>query len=254
VSPSLRERLLIDVAAQQVRVRRYSRGWRPRLLAEHQAAVQQPGAEGVASALADLLPQANGQAAVAEVVLSSEWVRFAVLDSASALRGDTERQAAAKHALRRVFGDSAEGWRIGASISGPDSLVAAGIEQDLFDRIEQAMASERTTLLSVRPSLAVGFNRCRRWLVGKPAWFVLVESDRALQCFSDGKQLRSIRSHRVRRDIASDLHDWLEQGRLVDGLAEEQAELVIAYSGTPAPDLSALAPRPVRLIDLGLAN
>jgi hypothetical protein len=251
VSPSWRERLLIDIAAQHVGVRRYSRGWRPRLLGASRAPLRSADADGVAQALVDAMPASGARPADAEVVLSADWVRFAVLDAAASLRGADERSAAARHALRRVYGEGAAHWRVSASLSGSDSLLAAGIEQALFDRIAQALTAGGATLVSVQPSLTGALNHCRRWL-DRPSWFVLLEPGRALQCFSDGKQLRSVRSHRVRHAVDDELQDWLEQGRLVDGLAEPDTALVLAYRDTAAPKVPSMNGR-VRLVDLDAA-
>lgn len=241
MSPSWRESLRLDVGAAALRVRRYSRGWRPSLLSDMQTPLAAATPEALASAVAAALSgqsQSPQRAAAVHVQLSGDWTRLALLDGASALRG-SERGAAATHALRRVYGDPVDLWQVCHGRAGRDTLLAAGIDRSLHEQLATALAGANAALASLQPSFVAAFNACLRWLE-KPSWLVVVEPGRAVVGFVDGQQLRSLRCHRLQRDLVLELPAWLAQQRLVGGFAEPQTGVVLAYCGAAPIDPSQL--------------
>jgi hypothetical protein len=171
----------------------------------------------------------------------------AATPGARALRS-AERATAATHALRRVYGEGVDGWQLCHGRVGNDTLLAACIDPGLHEQLVKALASADVVLDSLRPSFVVAFNACLRWL-DRPSWLVVVEPGRAVVCFCDGKQLRSLRSHRLQRELQLELPGWLQQQRLVGGYAEPDTGVVASQFGVAATlvDLDALgaaAPAP----------
>ncbi|MFT3819942.1 MAG: hypothetical protein QM750_20400 [Rubrivivax sp.] len=249
MSPSWRETLAVELGAQGLRLRRLARGWRLRVLDEQQQplAARTPAAAAQALAAA-LQAAAPARGAAARVLLSGDWVRLALLDDAGALRGAAERQAAAVHALRRVYGDAAGAWQAAACAAGAGSLLAAGVDADLPRQLAAALQAHDASLASLQPALVPAVNRCRRWL-RRPGWLVSVEPGLATLAYGDGRRLRSLRCHRLRRELALELPQWLDQARLVDGLAKADAPLTLAHRGVTLPALPGLQPAP-RLVAL----
>lgn len=251
MSPSWRETLSVVIGAHEVRVVRCARGFRPQETARAEvtfAARSQPEA---LDALARALAAVPGSAAPADVVVSDEWVRFALLNDTAALRGLDEYKAAAAHTLERVYGEAARDWRVTFGAVGKGTLLVAGMDLALFDAIGAVLAAGGAELSTMTPLFALALNHCRDELQ-QPAWFVAAETGRAVLCFTDGGALRVLRSHRIDADLAAELPVWLEQSRLLDGVADEGAHVVVASSGARAVDPQRL-PFAVRQVDLNFA-
>ena len=249
MSPSWRETLLVELGAQGLSLRRLARGWRPRVADEQRQPLAARTPADAAQALAAALqarPPARG--ARAQVLLSGDWVRLALLDEAGALRGAAERRAAAAHTLRRVYGDAAGAWQVAACAAGAGTLLAAGIDAELRPQLAAVLQAQGAALASLQPALVPAVNRCRRWL-RRPGWLLSVEPGLATLAYGDGRRLRSLRCHRLRHELALELPQWLDQARLVDGLAEADAPLTLVHRGLPAPALAGLQPAP-RLVAL----
>lgn len=248
MSPSWRERLSIDLDAHQVRVSRHGRGLRPRLLGQHVEAVT--SRDTVATALRKALTAcAPARKAQARVVVSAEWVRFALTHGAASLRGATEVQAAAAHTLQRVYGEAAGRWRACAGRAGDDGLLVAGIDSAWFDEVGAALAEHQVRLVSLAPFLVMALNRARRSL-REPAWFVVVEPTRVALGYTDGRELRALRSHRRGAELEGDIVRWLDQGRLQQGIDTPGAPVIVVSREGRAIDGARISPS-ARVIDLG---
>lgn len=199
---------------------------------------------------AALQTQPPVRSAQAHVRLSGDWVRLALLEDGGDLRGAAERQAAAAHTLRRVYGEVAGSWQVAAGEVGRGSLLAAGIDADLRPQLAAVLSAHGVVLASLQPALVSALNRCRRWL-RRPGWLLSVEPSLATLVYGDGQRLRSLRCHRMRHDLALELPRWLDQARLIDGLAAADAPLTLAYRGVelPAQAMLPAAPRLVALDD-----
>lgn len=251
MSPSWRERLVVELDGRSLRLRRLSRGLRPQLHGEQRVALAAATPEAAATALTTALatapmsaPQGPAPAhARAELLLSGDWVRFALQDQAGALRGPAERQAAAAHALRRIHGDAVVDWQVIECDAGPGMLLAAGIDTALAAALAQPLQQAGARLHSLQPALALAANRCRRWL-GQPGWLVSLEPERASIAWCDGRALRSLRVHRARRDLHGELPRWLDQARLLDGQAAPDAPVTLAHRGLPPLPPGLLQPPP----------
>lgn len=235
------------MGAHQVRVSRHGRGFRPRLLGQHVEPIPSRDTVGVALRKA-LTAIGAAPKAQAQVVVSAQWVRFALTHGAGSLRGASEVKAAAAHTLQRVYGEAASRWRACASRTGDDSLLVAGIDSDWFDDVSGALAEHQVRLVSLAPFLVMALNRARRWLL-EPAWFVVVEPTRVAVGYTDGHELRVLRSHRRGAELESDVVRWLEQGRLQEGIDAPGAPVIVVSREGRSIDGSRISPS-ARVIDL----
>lgn len=248
MSPSWAESLHFVLDAGCLRGRRLSRGWRPRVLAEAERplAATTPGtaSDTAHQALVQMLPALRGRAARSELLLCSPWVRLALVDDAASLRGPAERDAAAHHALQRLYGDAESGWQTCHAMAGRHTLLAAGISRALHGPLQATLAAAGAPLVALRASFAPALNHCRRRL-RQPAWFVWVEPGAATLAYSDGQRLRSLRCHRLQQPLAEVLPAWITRSRLIDGMDAQggpAARQVVIASDTalPGPLVAAL--------------
>ena len=111
MSPLSRETWSVRLEPGQVRHRWVRRGWRGVVPGPWEAHPVVDGQDPVAASLSvlrELLAAARPRRFEAEVVLSNRFLRFAGVPQASRLPGAAARQAAARQALRRLYGDDAD--------------------------------------------------------------------------------------------------------------------------------------------------
>lgn len=247
MSPSWAESLQWVLDAGRLRGRRLSRGWRARVLAEAELPLAAATPDAAHQALVQMLPALQGRATRSEVLLCGPWTRLALVDDAAGLRGLAERDAAARHALQRLYGDAEGGWHICHAMAGRHTLLAAGISRALQGPLHSTLAAAGAPLAVLRASFAPALNHCRHRL-RQPAWFVWVEAGAATLAYSDGQRLRSLRCHRLQPPLAEALLEalpaWITRSRLIDGLDAQggpAARQVVIASETALPEPLAAA-------------
>jgi hypothetical protein len=263
VSPSWRDRVTVFLGPTSVELARFGKGIRPRLgmsfaqpcQPEKSAATSSGSAQfaeraGATSARTAPIP-ANGVpwrpaldaldralqalewgSADAHVTLSSHFVRYALVPGADKLRGTTERVAAARHQLRGIYGERAEGWRLAIGANGGSSMLVAAIDPEFADGIKASLAAAKLRPAAMEPYVATAFNLCRK-SIGTEAWLAVAEPGRlALVYFKNGAWLR-LRNQRLRNGVSEELPLALEQACLAEGI-EAAAGRVLLVSREPA--------------------
>jgi len=218
VSLSWRERVRIALSPQQVAMVRLARG--PKLRVIDHKCVACPEAAGRANwsgaveALRDLLAHPNVGKGDATLILSSHFVRYAVLPWSAELVTEAEELEYARTRFVHVFGPAAAEWAIVMSPAptGAGRLCAAA-DQALIDAASGAVAASALRLVSVQPALMAQFNEWRRQ-IGADGWLVAAEQGRLLVAWISGGQWRSVRA-RPLNGAAIPLAQVLEQERLL---------------------------------------
>jgi hypothetical protein len=134
------------------------------------------------------------------VVLSSFFVRYALVPASEALSSAAERLAFARHCLARIYGSVAEAWVV--RLSGE---VACGVDAHLVDGLRSALGVRGNRLRSVQPRLMAAFNRHRRELGEKASWFVDVEPGLASLALLASHKWQSLRSVKLRASWEEEL-------------------------------------------------
>ena len=138
------------------------------------------GAERWHGALEALRSMAFGRARVT-VVLSSHFVRYAIVPWSDALGTPAEEDAYVRHHFAKVHGERAKGWLFRSS-EGPRGAprLASAIDRALLDAIKACFPKGgKARLISVQPQLMCKFNEWRSTIPPQGAWVVLAEPDRA---------------------------------------------------------------------------
>ena len=173
--------------------------WRPALLA-------------LESALSGV---ANGRTA-ATVVLSNQFVRYAVVPWQAGLADFQEDLSYARHCLTRVYGKPALQWEVRLSQQAPESTrLASGVEVELLDGLRGVFARPGIVLRSIQPHLMATFNDARRRLRQRSAWLALPEPGHlCLALLRDGHWSR-VRSQRIDGTWREELPRLLEREAFV---------------------------------------
>lgn len=192
----------------------------PRGFAKRPAYERLPGAD-----LAAVLAAQPKVRADLHVVLSNHHVRFAVLPWSAALKNDAEWTAFATHAFEATHGRAARDWSIACSSAERGApRLACAVDRTRIAAIREAC--ERTPhvrLRSIRPYLAVAFERMRAAIDDAPAWLAVVEEGRIVLALVAKGHWIAVRARGGRGDAA---------GRLARAIAMESSLLEPAARGT----------------------
>jgi hypothetical protein len=239
-----------------VHLARYGKGWRPRpgiglalACGAANGAAWRPALETLARGLSNL----KWQGAEARVSVSNHFVRYAIVPAAGKLRGEVERVAAARHALRATYGEPAERWRVVLGDGGRSgAAIAAAIEPELVDGIAATLAGANLRGVAIEPFLATAFNLCRRSIDGRPAWLAVAEPGRLCVAYLDDGGWRRLRVERVHGRLEDELAAALERTRLADGIDAGAGRVLLVSRDEPqvklAPD-SGWSIEPIRFAD-----
>ena len=227
--PRLRtDRIELDLGADKVQlVRRAARG------GTLQRA--QPVADGTwqsaCAALTHAMQELGWRNARMRVRVSNHFVRYALIPGADKLRNHSERLAAARHQLRTMYGDRADGWLVvPAAITG-DFRLAAAVDTGLIEALGAAAMDANLQLQRVEPLLAYVYNEARRSIDLTPTWLVVAEPGRVCVAYFENKQWRLVRNERLRGSFEQELPTMLTRLSLAENAFPGR---VLVY-GAPGP-------------------
>lgn len=249
MSPLLRDELQIVLAPSQVSMARSAmaltrRGVRRRVLAQASAACPaaapgEPAWSGALQVLDQQLRGMSGLRANLRVILSSQFVRYAIVPSQPDLKPD-EDAGYLRHYFAQMFGCSADGWDIcaGAAPDGAPRLASA-IDSALLLALRQLCALDAIRLTAVVPQFASTFDRHRH---GLPARGWLVEAEPGCLCiglFEDRRWL-SVRTLRTGAAWLQDLPALLARET---SLANPAGEVGDVFLSTPDRGVGTVFPQ-----------
>lgn len=183
MSPLSRSRVLISLEPAAVHAVQLAGAVRRRATARHFAAVEPHGGkpwEAAANALQANLGAWKLQGA-ATVVLSSAFVRYAVVPHAENLSEEAERHALARAHFERIHGERAQGWQV--RIAG---CVGIAVDAELVESLRASVSGAGLRLASIQPYLMSAFNRARGRVPERGAWIALAEAERVCVALLDG--------------------------------------------------------------------
>lgn len=153
-------RVMMYLHPQHISWSRQSAGFKRTQLDHGRLDIEHEGRD-LASLLARL-PQAMQEAGVArtrlEVVLSSEFMRYAIVPNPDGATNREELAMLCCHAFQRVHGDIVTEWDIQLSLAGlGGNGLASAVDQALLTALRQEVAEVKGKLVSVQPALAHAF-------------------------------------------------------------------------------------------------
>jgi hypothetical protein len=219
-----------------VHLARHARGWRPPPGIGHSVECGTPGGnawEPALEALGRALARLAWQGADARVTVSNHFVRYALIPAAGKLRGENERTAAARHALRTTYGERGEGWRVVLGDTYGGDALAAAMEPALVDGIASALAAAKLRPVAVEPFLAAAFNACRGSIDRASVWLAAAEPGRLCVAHLDRGAWRQLRNERLRGRLEDELPAVLERCRLSAGADAGSGRVLLVSRADP---------------------
>lgn len=193
------------------------RGLLPRVKAQRIADCV-PSASGVApweaalQALDAELPRLCARKAVAKVILSNHFMRYAMIPWSDALSDATEEEAYARHCFRQIYGADAEHWelRLSPQPAGLPQLASA-MDKRLLAALRGVFKRHGVALKSVQPHLMAAYNNSRHTLHNRSAWFAMHEQGSLCLALLQQGHISSVRTLRSGSDWRDTLSLALER-------------------------------------------
>ena len=223
MSPSWRDGVEVFVGARELRLVVTPRGWRARAPWRIVREMQDPAAD-----LAAALTESARRGCDVHIALSNLYVRYAIVSDAGMLKGSAEREAAGRQALRSVYGEAADGWRIQMDAESVGTALVAGTAQSLIDGLRAACAGVGASRVRIEPLLSCALNGALPALDDGAGWFGVLEGDRLVLATLDDSGVRAVRSQRIRHDADREIAALLQRARLLDADGSGRSTLVLA--------------------------
>ncbi len=141
------------------------------------------------------LPEKPGSASV---ILSNQFLRYAVIPWSDSLSGEAEQQVYAKHYFGQLYGVPAETWELRLFQEHPGAaLFVSAIEKSLLQGLRELFAAHKVKLASVQPYLVAAYNHCHASLQHQQGWLVFFEAGSLCLGYVVDGHWRGIRSLKV---------------------------------------------------------
>jgi len=114
-------------------------------------------------------------------ILSSQFVRYAVLPWQPGVFSGQDWQALGEHHMRKLYGAVAESWEVRVAMQGHgESAVVCAIDRALLSRLEDIASEFGWVVHGIEPALMAVFNHHRQAMPATDHWLLLAEPQRLL--------------------------------------------------------------------------
>jgi hypothetical protein len=232
VSPLWPNQVYISLAVDQLALV-YRTGITKQVLAQRQVSIETQTLDWHAIlqqleiVLTSLLIPANTQL---HIVLASDLVRYITLPAQDTQMSHVEQLAYAKAAYREVYGTVTSEWRIQCNDAAPNqTIVAAAIDDQLFDAIQLVADKFQLKLKEVQPYLMHAFNQLSRQIGKATALLAIIESNRLLLININQGFCQQVRNQKLMPDWQEMLGQLLSRESL---LGEQENREILVYAPT----------------------
>lgn len=250
--PSWRDEVRIALCPDRVTLARVSRRWQPKVIAKH--AVRCSGVGTAAwkpciDALQQALQEPALQNADAMVVISNQFVRYALVPWSEHLVSDDEKLAWVKHHFGELYGEPAAATEYRWSEDRPDAAcVASAVDGEFLGEIRAAFEPTSLRLRSVQPYLMAVFNRWKRRVNGNSAWLLVAETGRVCITAVANGEWRTITSKTIGPDWQAELPLVLGRELLLADAAAAPAAVWAYAPEIPKPDFPDWSEVPLKFL------
>ena len=160
----------------------------------------------------------------ASIVLSSAFVRYAVVAHAGRVSGRHERAALARAQFEKIHGERAAQWAVRLGGDGLAAAVDAALVEALKALFER---TPRLRLVSIQPALMAAYNAARGRIPEVGAWLVLAEEERVCIGLLEGPAWRGVSVARDPQPTPARCGALLERERV--RMAPAQSDVPVLY-------------------------
>jgi len=155
-----------------------------------------------------------------EVLLSSPFVRLALLPPMQQALTLDEQQRLAQLQFERIYGNVAKQWACALStINYQQTTLAAAIDRDLLTALQNIANTQALTLVSITPSLSAIFDHWRKRLTEPNAWLLILQDGYCTALGLDGKQVSFVSQHTIQPAFTADeLQTLIQREAMMQGV------------------------------------
>lgn len=218
-----RDRIIASLAPRGVAAVRLGRGFSPRV--QRQVFVPGGNAAGwqpAVQSLQGLLEQTAWQQADLWLVLSNEYVRYAVVAIDPKLKHVSARDAYARLQMEQRFGEMIDKWALKISYCSRNAAVVSAVEHSLLEEIER-IALNKVRWVSLQPHLMTVYNRLPSSADAQVTALLLAEHDRLLLALFDKNGWHSVINRRVAVIDSAAVQGLINSEMAIHGLAVKHA-------------------------------
>lgn len=219
-----RDSVTVGVSPSGIAALRHRRGLRPAPVArEHIPCAANSDGTVVAGELTRLFEHPEWRHCDVRFVLSSHFVRYALVPADAGIRTESERAAFAQLTFEKIYGTLARNWDIRLSPAGnKETMLACGVDRALLAAL-RGIESPTIRIAAIRPHLMCAFNAIAGRLNAGPAAIAIAEPARITLAFVKSGQWLAVSS----RAFVEANGDALQQA------LEEQSALLGTDAGGP---------------------
>ena len=201
------------------------------------------------AAFREICSSAKAKNCQVTAILSSHFVRYAVLPWKPRLSRAAEWQAYAEHAFTKTYGATTASWQIGVCpTGGREPWLAFAADRSLIQSLTETARSSGAKLVSVQPALVAAVNRVRRRITQRSAWLVLQEAGWITLALLSRGAWQAVRSRPVDGGWGAGLAGVLDRESVIAGFDRPIEQLYLISEEGLAADGPSLAP--YRVADL----
>ena len=186
------------------------------VVSDVEAVAGEPLWGGALKALGEVLPSLPSRKVRVTVILSNQFMHYALVPWSADLGGEDEEQAMARHCFRNAYGEVAEHWDIRLSPGKAGApMLASAVDGRLPDALRAVLGQAGVKPKSIQPHLMAAYNTCRGRICGDSAWFVVVERGSLCLALLQRDCWSSLRTMRIGEDWPVELPQILEREEIL---------------------------------------
>ncbi len=223
-------RVIMHLHPQHISWSRQRGVFKPSVLAQGRLQFEHDHHDSFLALLLPAMQEAGVAGARVEMVLSSDFMRYAIVPNPDGATSREELAMLCRHAFQRVHGDIVAEWDIQISLAalGGNGLASA-VDQALLTALRQQVVEAGGRLVSVAPALAYAFHHATT--SGADGIFVLREAGRLCLLAWQNRSWTAVRLQPMTDDWQSTLEASVQRLRLQLDMADATPVQVYELAG-----------------------
>ncbi len=164
-----------------------------------------------------------------KVLLSSSFLRYAMMPFSDGLSSYSERLAVAGLILESIYGETATQWKLTLDDDQYDKpCLISAMDSELWDALKQMSLSRQLKMISIQPYATSIRNLFSNQIQDGDNLLVVLEDEHAVLIETRNKSISGVRKTTLDEDSGGlSVIDMLHREMLISGLSEETAKIYL---------------------------